>query len=329
MNILNPTKQQFRSIGKHSELKPQQIAARLAEAGLDAHIEGDPTIIANHPANLDLADAGSITFYSGDDSNRIKKLKDLILICRTPFENIDKSVTQVITPRPRLAFAITLQFFAPPPPKPGIHPTAIIDDKAEIDPSVYVGPFCVLEECRIGPRTILYSHVSIFSKTCIGSDTIIEPHACIGQFGHGFEWGPDGQQYVMPQLGGTYIGNNCYVGASSVISRGAIQDTILEDWVRVAENSLIGHNSHLMEGAFVANGVSMAGMTTIGKRCWLGTGSSFCNQPTLGNHITVGAGAVVNKDFLEDGLVLVGVPAKIIKQKVKGDNTRVDMSYDD
>jgi UDP-3-O-[3-hydroxymyristoyl] glucosamine N-acyltransferase len=162
---------------------------------------------------------------------------------------------------------------------------------------------------------VLHSHVSIFSDTHIGAGTIVEPHACIGQFGHGWEWGPDGRRWNMPQLGGTRIGRNCYVGASSVISRGALQDTILEDDVRVAENSLIGHNSHLKEGAFVANGVSMAGMTTIGRRCWLGTGCTLCNQVTLGDNITVGAGAVVAASFTEDNLILVGVPAKVMKTK--------------
>lgn len=330
MNISAPTKEIVLIKPERSIVLPvPEMVRRLESAGLEFEVRGDYSLVCDHPANLSDAGPESVCFYNGEDSDKVAHLRESVLICQNEFETVDSTVVRIICDRPRLAFAVLAQAFAPPLPPPGIHPTAVVDPKAEVDPTAYIGPYCVLEECRVGPRSVLYSHVTVFSKTNIGADTVIEPNVCIGQFGNGFEWGPDGRQWIIPQLGGTLIGDHCYVGASSVISRGTMQDTILENRVRIDENSLIGHNSYLGEGTFVANGIAMAGMTTIGRRCWLGTGSSYCNQVTLGNFITVGVGTVVTKDFREDGLVLVGVPARIHKKKTKGANVRADLRYDD
>jgi len=61
--------------------------------------------------------------------------------------------------------------------------------------------------------------------------------------------------------------------------------------------------------------VAMGGSTTIGCRCFVGSGTMFRAGVRIGDHILVGGGAVVVKNFLEEGLVLVGSPARPLVKK--------------
>lgn len=78
----------------------------------------------------------------------------------------------------------------------------------------------------------------------------------------------------------------------------------------------VGKNCHLHGNNCIGNnGGSETGCPKIGDNCEIGVGASIIGDIRLGNNITIGAGAVVINSCIEDGAVLAGVPAKIIRIK--------------
>lgn len=292
-----------------------KMVETLQAEGLHIVLEGDGNFVPSCIASLKQAGKDSLTFYIGDNPGRVAHLRDCVLICLPHIDPVPDSVIRIRTEHPKLAFIILAQGFAPPPPEARIHPTAIIHPEAVIHPTAAIGPYCVLEKCSVGERTALHSNVVVYSKSRIGAHTTVESNSCIGATGQGFDWGLDGKMWMMPQLGGVIIGDNCFIGALVTIVRGASQDTMIENGCRIAHGSMVGHNCQIGKDTFLANGIAMAGSTIVGKRCYLGSGSTYRNKVRLGNYITVGVGAAVIDDYLEDGLVLVGVPAKPLKSR--------------
>ena len=285
----------------------------LNAEGIEVKLEGDTEFIPQGISNLEQAKNGDLTFYTGEDREKTQHLVGCVLICKPDLSPLPDSIIKIKTEHPKLSFIILAQEFAPPPPKSGIHPTVILHSEAKVHPTASIGPYCYLEKCVIAEDVIISANVTVYTNSRIGRGTIIESNTCIGPTGQGFEWGLNGKRWVMPQIGGTVIGENCFIGSLVSIVRGAMQDTIIENGCRIAHGTKIGHNCHIGEDTFIANGIAMAGSTIIGKKCYLGSGSTYKNKVRLGNNITVGVGAAVVSDYLEDGLVLVGVPAKPLK----------------
>lgn len=295
--------------------------ARLLEAeGLNVEIQGSQEFAANHLRDLEHADRNALTFYIGEERTRLSHLKDCVLICRPDVMPQSETVTCIKTGNPKLAFYILAQDFAPPSPEPSIHPTAVIDPEALVHPTATIGPFCVLEKCTIGEKTILHAHVTLYKNTSIGARVTIESNTCIGATGQIWAWGVDGKKWILPQMGGTVINDECFIGSNVSIVRGALQDTVIGRGCRIAHGSRIGHNCRLGMETFVSNGVTIAGSVTVGEFCFLGSGSVYRPGVVLGDAITVGAGGVVTKSFPDKGLVLVGIPAGVIK-KLDDDTT--------
>jgi UDP-N-acetylglucosamine acyltransferase len=62
-----------------------------------------------------------------------------------------------------------------------IHPTAIVSKNAEIDESVHIGPYCIVEDkVKIRKNTKLLMHVVVQGNTEIGENCVISPFASIG-----------------------------------------------------------------------------------------------------------------------------------------------------
>jgi len=296
---------------RHTVLK---IARVLEDEGLKVEIHGSEDFVIGHLRDLEHSDKGALTFYIGENTSKLDHLEDCVLICRPGVVPKSQTVSRIITDDPKLAFYILAQDFAPPSREPGIHHTAIIDPKAVVHPTATIGPFCVLEECTVGEKAILHSHVTLYASTRIGARAVIEGHTFIGATGQIWAWGFDGKRWVLPQIGGTVISDDCFIGSNVSIVRGALQDTVIDRGCRIAHGSRIGHNCQIGNETFVSNGVTIPGSVTIGNFCFLGSGSVYRPGIELGDNITVGAGAVVTKSFVEKGSVIAGVPARLIKK---------------
>ena len=207
---------------------------------------------------------------------------------------------------PKLAFALLLSIFYPAETLPrGIHPTALVDHLAMVDPSagvgafVYIGPGCRVEaDCRvfpgsvllrdviIGPRTVVYSNVSIYSSVEIGSDVIIHSGTVIGSDGYGFVF--DGKEHQkIPQVGGVKIGNKVEIGANCCIDRATLGTTVVADGVKLDNSVHVGHNCVIGEHSLLVAQVGLSGGTRVGRKVTL------AGQVGTNPQVEIGDGAIV------------------------------------
>jgi UDP-3-O-[3-hydroxymyristoyl] glucosamine N-acyltransferase len=197
----------------------------------------------------------------------------------------------------------------------GIHPTAVVGESCKVDPSAYIGPFCVLEDCIVKAGARLHSHVTIMRGTTIEEDVTIEAHSTIGATGVAWIWDPvTRRRVVQPQTGHTRVCRGSFLGSDITVVRGSVNETtVIGESCVIAHGSKIGHGSQIGPECHFANNISIAGNVTLGQQCFLGSGAVVRPQTWLAERTVVGAGAIVVKHCEEPGMLLMGVPAKPVK----------------
>ena len=187
------------------------------------------------------------------------------------------------------------------PEGPRIHPSAVIDPDADIDPTARIGALCVVERgARIGPATVLRSRVTIGEDCRIGARCIVHPGVVIGADGFGFA-PADGAWEKIEQLGAVRIGDDVEIGANTCIDRGALADTVIEDGVKLDNLIQIGHNVQVGRHTAMAGCVGVAGSARIGAHCTIGGGAIVLGHLTIGDHVHISAASVVTRSVLQPG----------------------------
>ena len=227
--------------------------------------------------------------------------------------------TALIARDPYAAFAKISALFEPRPERPaGVHASAAIDPSAEISPLAHVGAFvsigarsrveagavlgpgCVIgEDCIVGEGCELVARVTLVTRVRLGKRVLIHPGAVLGADGFGLAM-ESGRWLKVPQLGGVLIGDDCEIGANTTIDRGAIEDTVLEEDVRLDNQIQIGHNVHI--------GSAAAGSAKIGRYCLIGGGAGVLGHLEVCDKVTVTAMSLVTSSIREPGEYSSGTP---------------------
>ena len=119
---------------------------------------------------------------------------------------------------------------------------------------------------RSAPAVILYPNVTVYAGCVIGRNAVVHSGAVIGADGFGFA--PDQGRWVkIPQIGRVVIGDDVEIGANTSIDRGALDDTVIGDGVKLDNQIQIGHNCVIGDHAVIAGCVGIAGSTRIGAGC--------------------------------------------------------------
>lgn len=212
----------------------------------------------------------------------------------------------IVTPNPYLYFARLTQLWRqltarPIGNEPQVHSSAVVHPEAHIAATARIGPLCVIEAgARIGEHTVLKSRVTVGEDCQIGDRCIVHSGVVIGADGFGFA--PDGARWEkIEQLGAVRIGNDVEIGANTCIDRGALQDTVIEDGVKLDNLIQIGHNVHIGAHTAMAGCVGVAGSATIGSGCTVGGGAIILGHLTLAPGVHVSAATVVSKSIHKPG----------------------------
>ena len=184
---------------------------------------------------------------------------------------------------------------------PRIHPTAVVDVMASIHPDAAIGPLCVVERgARIGAGTVLKSRVTVGDGCSVGERCILHSGVVIGADGFGFA--PNaGRWEKIEQLGAVRIGNDVEIGANTCVDRGALQDTVIEDGVKLDNLVQIGHNVRIGKHTAMAGCVGVAGSATIGAYCTVGGGAVVLGHLSIADHVHVSAASVVMRSISKPG----------------------------
>ncbi|HCD03986.1 MULTISPECIES: UDP-3-O-(3-hydroxymyristoyl)glucosamine N-acyltransferase [unclassified Methylophaga] len=213
-------------------------------------------------------------------------------------------------------------------PDTGIHSSAVIGqschiaDSARIAAQVYIGsnvkighnviigPGCIIEnDVEIGADTRLMSNVTLCRKVQIGGRVRIHPGVVIGADGFGIA-NDNGKWLKIPQVGKVIIGNDVEIGANTTIDRGAIDDTIISDGVKLDNQIQIGHNVFIGEHTVVAGCVGISGSTRIGAHCAIGGGTGIAGHIEITDGVQLTGMSMVTKSILTAGTYSSGIPVE-------------------
>lgn len=226
----------------------------------------------------------------------------------------------LISHNPYATYARIAALFSPDyMPAAQIHPRAIVDDNVVIGEGCYIGPNTVIEagsvignncyiaagvyigrHSHVGNGSRLNANVSIYSGCTIGERAIIHSGAVIGADGFGFAQ-DQGEWIKVPQTGGVLIGNDVEIGASTTIDRGAIENTIISDGVKLDNQIQIAHNVKIGAHTAIAGCSGVAGSTIIGKHCTIAGMCTIVGHIELADDVHVTAMSLITKSINKAG----------------------------
>ncbi|PIZ32040.1 MAG: UDP-3-O-(3-hydroxymyristoyl)glucosamine N-acyltransferase [Alphaproteobacteria bacterium CG_4_10_14_0_8_um_filter_53_9] len=308
--------------------------AKLAEKlGLPVP-EGKGDMPVSGIAPLDKAEAVHLSVLSNDAYTAAAKITQAGVVFTSEKQKglLPSSTVAWVVPNPYVAFAKALHIFYPSMPvQGGVAATANVSGSATIAPTARVEPNAVIyagatvEEgahigagviigpgVRIGARTKIGPHGTVF-KALVGEDCLFHPGVRIGQDGFGFAM--EGTELVkVPQVGGVHIGNRVEIGANSTIDCGALENTVIEDDVKLDNQVQIGHNVHIGRATRIVSQTGIAGSTKLGAFNLIGGQSGVSGHLTTAPGTALAARSGLTKSVEEKGAVLAGMPAVPIGQ---------------
>ncbi|MFG0249750.1 MAG: UDP-3-O-(3-hydroxymyristoyl)glucosamine N-acyltransferase [Phycisphaeraceae bacterium JB051] len=230
-----------------------------------------------------------------------------------------------------LALNKVIELFAPDKlcPAPGVHPTAVIADSAQIGKDCCIGPHCVIgdnvvlgdgcilhdsvslhENSTFGAHCEFFSGVIVRERSVIGNHVIIHSNAVIGADGFGYRPSEDGRGIVkIPHIGHVIIGNGVEIGANACIDRAKFSATVIGDGTKIDNLCQIAHNVTIGRMCLIAAQCGIAGSTTIGDGVQIGGQAGLRDNINVGSGVKLGACSAVMCD-IPAGETWMGVPAR-------------------
>ena len=290
--------------------KLSEITARLGGV-----LVGEDVVV-NRVSSVANAQAGHVTFLT--ESKYLAALamtKASAIILSAENQHLTE-LPRIVTDNPYAYFAKVSALLNPTlEVTPGIAASAVIDSTAQVPASCSIGPNVVIEAnvelgegVVIGSASVVGKGASIGAGSRLQSNVVIY-HGCkIGQSCHvasGTVIGADGFGYAnqsgawvkIPQVGRVIIGNNVDIGANSTIDRGALDDTIIEDGVKLDNLIQVGHNCIIGEHTVIAGCVGIAGSAKIGKRCRIGGAAMILGHLEIADDVTVSPGSMITRSL--------------------------------
>jgi len=289
-------------------------------------LAGSPDVEVTAIASLERADSSQISFLSNSRLRAQAAQSRAAALILAPVD--DAAVApfydgaRIVTENPHAYFARAAQHLVKMTEAPcpaGIHPAATVHHSAGIDSSAHVGPHAVIEadavigpharidagcyigrDAIIGAHTHLFPNVTFHARCIIGARGIIHSGAVIGGDGFGFAQ-EDGVYIKIPQVGRVVIGDDVDIGSSTTVDRGALDDTVIEDGVKLDNQIQIGHNCRIGAHTAMAGCVGVAGSAIIGKHCTFGGAAMVNGHIEMADHVDITAGTLVAHSIKEPG----------------------------
>ena len=270
------------------------MAFTLAEVAerIGAEVVGDPDAVLRGIGSLEHAGAGDLTHLSSAAYRRFLPETSATAVILTRADVAACPTHALVVDNPYHAYAVASTLFETrPAAEPGVHPHAVVDPSARLGHGVSVGPHAVImADAELGARVSIGPGACVGAGTVLGADTailanatlyhgvrlgercIVHSGAVIGADGFGFAPDAAGRLQAIAQVGGVTIGDDVSIGALSAVDRGAIDDTVIADGVKIDNLVQIGHNCDIGEHSVICGCTGIVGSTRIGRHCILGGG---------------------------------------------------------
>ena len=263
---------------------------------------GDPQTSITRIAPLESADAHSISFLHNPRyaAQLAQSQAACVIVAPAMREAALAHGACITTPDPYAYFARLTQLWQaqqPPAWPQGVHPTAVVHPEARVDPSASVGPHCTIERgAVVGAQTVLRARVHIGQGCTIGERCILHPGVVIGADGFGFAK-QNGQWQKIEQLGAVVIGDDVEIGANTCIDRGALDDTVIADGVKIDNLVQIAHNVKIGAHTVIAGNTGIAGSAKIGAHCSIGGAANILGHLQIADGTSISPTSMVTRSI--------------------------------
>lgn len=297
----------------HQGLRLDEIVTRLGGS-----LTGDGSVIVSQVGSLASAGAGQIAFLANPKYRQQLLATRAAAVIVPPQFAGDTTLPRIVHQNAYAYYARVVALLNPPALRaPGVHASAVlhssvpgsarigenvvIGESVVIGENVIVHPGCVIGDgVSIGDDSLIYPNVVIYHQCVIGRRAVIHSGAVVGSDGFGFA--KEGECWIkIPQIGRVLIGDDVEIGANTSIDRGALDDTVIGNGVKLDNQIQIAHNVTIGEHTAMAGCVGIAGSTKIGRRCTVGGAGMIVGHLELADDVHISAGTLVTKSLRQPG----------------------------
>jgi UDP-3-O-[3-hydroxymyristoyl] glucosamine N-acyltransferase len=250
------------------------------------------------------ATTGSLSFLTKERSLELPRDAGIVV-----FQGFNRpEVSHLKSPNPRLSFVRALAWLN------AESYFARHTETAKIHSSVRIGEYVSIGKgVEIGEGSVVMPQVVIHDGVKIGRNCVIKSGAVIGLDGFGFERDEESKPIRFLHLGGVVIGDDVEIGSFTTVCSGALQDTVIEDHVKIDDHVHVAHGVHLGKRTIVTACSEISGGVSIGEEVWIAPQVSIKEQLKIGSRAYLGLAAVVIRD-VADGQTVVGNPARVLEK---------------
>lgn len=303
---------------------------------LEGEVEGNPDIAVNKLSKIEEGEPGSISFLSNElYTEYIYSTLASIVIVNKSFvaeKSIPTETTLVRVEDARIAFAKLLEAYQKlTAPKPGIHPTAVVEETAKIGNNCYIGPSCYVgENAKIGDDTFVYANcyigadakvgnnttlkpgVKVMENSLVGNNVLLHPGVIIGGDGFGFAPNSENNYQKVVHTGNVIIEDHVEIGANTAIDKATLGSTIIRKGVKLDNLIQVAHNVEIGENTVIAAQTGIAGSTKIGKNCMIGGQVGIVGHLKIADEVKIAAQSGIGQSIEKPGTIVQGSPAFFI-----------------
>jgi UDP-3-O-[3-hydroxymyristoyl] glucosamine N-acyltransferase len=311
------------------------LGGELCAAGRGGLADAGAAVITRL-APLESADASSLSFLSNPryGVQLAASAAACVIVSPAMREAALARGTALVCDNPYLYFAHLTQWWAARTrraPVRGVHASAVVEPGARIHASASVAALAYIgADAEIGAGVVIGSHCHIGPDAWVGEYTRLAPRVTLGEAcrigargivhsgvvigADGFGFAPDasgeaasaiagdGPRWVkIEQLGAVRIADDVEIGANTCIDRGALDDTLIDDGVKLDNLIQVGHNVHIGAHSAMAGCVGIAGSARIGRFCTAGGGAIILGHLQLVDHVHITAATVITRSILKPG----------------------------
>ncbi|WP_319240375.1 UDP-3-O-(3-hydroxymyristoyl)glucosamine N-acyltransferase [uncultured Propionivibrio sp.] len=294
-----------------------RLDAIVAELG--GELRGDGSVEVVQVASLTSAGPGYISFFSNSKLKAQLKETRASAVILAPGSADDTELPRIVHQNPYAYYARVVALLNPAKhPRAGIHAKAVVasslPDSVTVGACAVVGervrcgenvvlyPGCVIgDDVSIGDDTVIYANAVVYQGCVIGKRAVIQSGAVIGSDGFGFA--REGERWIkIPQIGRVVIGDDVEIGANTSVDRGALDDTVIGNGVKLDNQIQIAHNVQIGDHSAMAGCVGVAGSTRFGKRCTVGGAGMVSGHLEIADDVHISAGTLVGKSLKQAGV---------------------------
>jgi UDP-3-O-[3-hydroxymyristoyl] glucosamine N-acyltransferase len=306
----------------------EQIAGML-----EGTVEGNSSIEVSGLSKIEEGKSGTLTFLANPKYiSHIYSTGASVAIVSNDFvaeHALPETLTLIRVADAYGSFAKLLEAYSQfKRPRPGIHPSSVIDSLAVIGENVHIGAGVVIEpganignnavimaqsyvgeHVKIGSFTTVHPGVKIYSDCVIGANCTLHAGVIIGADGFGFAPQADNRYAKVPQIGNVVVEDRVEIGANTAIDRATLGSTIIREGVKLDNLIQIAHNVEIGKNTVIAALTGIAGSTKIGENCMIGGQVGIAGHLTIANGVKIAAQTGISASVLKENIVLQGTPA--------------------